>query len=172
MVGGTGVYLLQPFFTNNPALDIHIQGTGPDTRQDISSHVSAAPQLWLGYMNPDGLGVRGRWWYFHQTTNQAFSFAGTDPSVAVLSAEPLGSGVYVGAPSPPQPPAPPPPPGPPVGPFSMQITSKLELQVADIEAFQETSFCHWNVLLVRRLFLRQYRAGLRRGGDPGTRGGG
>ena len=29
----------------------------------------------------------------------------------------------------------------------MQITSKLELQVADIEAFQETSFCHWNVLL-------------------------
>lgn len=130
LIGGVGVYLLQPYFSNNPAMSAHVQSTGPETRNDIQNHISAAPLIWLGFMNNDGLGVRGRWWSFRQSTDQTFDFGPGNGGLAALSAEPLGSGLYVQSGQP----------------YSMEVTSKLELQVVDLEVFQDTTFCNWNFL--------------------------
>lgn len=131
MVGGVGVYILQPYFTNNPAISAHVQSTGPETRNDISNHITAAPLIWLGVMNNDGLGIRGRWWSFRQSTDQTFNFGPGDGGLAVLSAAPLGSSIYAQS----------------GRPYSMEVTSKLEFQVVDLEVFQDTTFCNWNLLL-------------------------
>lgn len=83
---GTGLYVVQPYFQNNPAYTIFTQQTldttldarNPRTltlsetarRVDVRHTMSAAPLVWLGYENDDGLGVRIRAWGFQQGTSQ------------------------------------------------------------------------------------------------------
>src|SRR5262249_54263387 len=124
LVAGAGLYLIRPYFQNNPAYTVWVEHTRdtvldptkPRTetvaeqadRVSVSSHVSAAPLVWLGYVGEDGLGGRVRWWGFRQGTSQtvflppfagAFKVgkkAGHDVIVAsgdlytVTSAAPLG----------------------------------------------------------------------------------
>lgn len=129
VIGGAGLYVVQPFFSDNPAIAFHVQGTGPGRRQDISEHMEVAPLVWLGYEDESGLGVRARWWYFREGTGQEFHVPAPDSgTLAVISAQPLGSFVFRDAP------------------VDFAVTSKLQLQVADLEAFQETEFCRWKLL--------------------------
>ncbi|MCZ2344416.1 MAG: hypothetical protein LC104_21865 [Bacteroidales bacterium] len=83
---GTGLYVVQPYFQNNPAYTIFTQQTldttldarNPQTltlsetarRVDVRHTMSAAPLVWLGYENDNGLGIRVRAWGFQQGTSQ------------------------------------------------------------------------------------------------------
>lgn len=130
LIGGVGLYLIEPFFANNPAISFFVQGTGPGRREDIRQHLDAAPLFWLGYMLDNGLGVRARWWFFRQGTDQNYTFAPPNGgTVTVLSAAPLGAVIIQDNPQ------------------AFAVTSKLQLHVVDLEAFQDTTLCNWNFLL-------------------------
>jgi hypothetical protein len=152
VIGGVGLYLIQPYFNNNVAFGL--QGTenrsaatpaSPagirfDTRQDITHHMEAAPLVWLGYMSDDGLGFRARYWYFRQGTDQTAN--GTGPGVngvMVFSSAPLGLSLINASNG--------------QGSSSMVVTSKLQLQVLDLDTLYEVSACKWNLLFAGGLRL-------------------
>jgi hypothetical protein len=96
VISGVGLYLIEPYFQNNPAYtvffektfntvlnpaDPHTQtlGEGAD-RVNVHQHLAVAPLVWLGYINEDGFGGRARWWSYRQGTSQTMNlapFAGT-----------------------------------------------------------------------------------------------
>jgi hypothetical protein len=130
VIGGAGISLLQPFFSNNPAITFFRQGTGPGRREDIRHQMSAAPLVWLGYRDDSGLGVRGRWWYFREGTDQNYQLPPPQGrTLTVLSAAPMGAFIIRD------------------NPRAFAVTSKLQLQVADVEVFQDATLCNWNFLL-------------------------
>ena len=128
LIGGADLYLIKPFFSNNPALTFFDQGTGPANRVNISEHAAASPLFWLGFVSDSGMGFRARWWNFYQGTDQ--SYALTPPSsgatVTGLSAGPLGAFIIQDNPK------------------AFAVTSKLEVNVIDLEVFQNASLCRWN----------------------------
>jgi hypothetical protein len=182
--GGVGLYLIQPYFQNNPAYTVFTQQQvtplpfNPDKpntqtlsefadRQSVHSHLAAAPLVWLEYLNEDGFGGRARWWTFREGTNQTMSlppFVGsifignttatptlashpviavTGNQVTVSSAAPLGLqsfgdtvGVQHGAEA-----------------TSLAVTTKLYLQVGDLEAVQGFQAGGCNFLLAGGLRL-------------------
>jgi hypothetical protein len=95
LIGGAGLYWMQPYFQNNPAYTVFLQEqvtpldpkTGkfnpdkPNTqtlseaadRVSVHSHMEVAPLVWLGYVNDDGFGGRVRWWTFREGTDQIMS---------------------------------------------------------------------------------------------------
>lgn len=92
---GIGLYYLKPVWTTNPAFAItevggpQPNGAGQGSQQDFDYDYSFSPILWLGYFCENGLGVRSRWWHFHQSSNvSATNFGGQQ----VVSASPLGFG--------------------------------------------------------------------------------
>lgn len=96
LIGGVGIYLLQPYFQNNLAYTVFTQqqftplpfnANQPNTqtlsetasRVDVHTHMAVAPLLWLGYVNEDGFGGRLRWWSLREGTSQTMNlppFAG------------------------------------------------------------------------------------------------
>lgn len=128
-IGGVGLYLIQPFFTNNPAVTFFRQGTGPGFREDIRQHLGAAPLFWVGYMFDSGLGVRARWWFFRQGTEQSWTLNQPDiGTMTTVSAAPLGSVIIADNAQ------------------AFAVTSKLQLHVVDLEGFQDATFGNWNLL--------------------------
>jgi hypothetical protein len=95
LIGGAGLYWMQPYFQNNPAYTVILQDqvtpldptTGkfnpdkPNTqtlreaadRVGVHTHMAVAPLVWLGYINEDDFGGRVRWWTFREGTGQAMS---------------------------------------------------------------------------------------------------
>lgn len=118
LVAGVGFYLLQPFYSNNPAITIFTQSTGPSRREDIKQHVGAAPIVWFGYQGESGLGGRVRYWTFRQGTDATYQFENSG-SLAVLSASALGAALFQASPQ------------------EFAITSKLQLNVADFEVYDD-----------------------------------
>ncbi len=157
VIGGVGVYLIQPYFKDNPAFTVSTTSpTGPGgtsrtvtSRSDISHHVDAAPQLWLGYITDCGLGGRVRWWYFRQGTDQAVSVPPAAPGTLTLlsSAAPLSFTAFADSDG---------------RPASLAATSKLQLQVWDIEALHNLQNGKWDLLFAGGLRLahinQQYNA--------------
>jgi hypothetical protein len=154
VIGGVGLYLIQPYFENNPAYNILVENHDIKPpiikvdRVNVSHHLDAAPLVWLGYETEDGLGGRARYWYFRQGTSQTVNlspFTGTFHVVhkdnpphdeisqdsgtltTATSAVPLGLQAFGDTLSLMH--------GPEATSFT--ITTKLEVQVADLEAFQE-----------------------------------
>lgn len=142
LIGGVGLYLIQPYFDNNMAFGLQATtgrssgaippgspGVRTDIRVDISHHVEAAPQVWLGYLGESGLGGRARWWYFRQGSNQSVTAptgAGAN-GILIFSAAPLGLSLLNAQ--------------------SMEVTSKLELQAADLEALYDIRAANWDLLV-------------------------
>lgn len=141
-IGGAGLYLIQPYFDNNMAFALQSTagraggaippgspGIRADTRVEISHHVEVAPLVWLGYLGEDGLGVRARWWYFRQGTDQSMTVPTGQGAngTTLFSAAPLGLSLSSAE--------------------AMAVTSKLELQVADFEALYDLQACGWDLLL-------------------------
>jgi hypothetical protein len=151
LISGVGLYILQPYFSNNQAFIIEATagrtsttpGNRTDTHVDISHHMEVAPLIWLGYMADNGLGVRARWWYFREGSDQSVTAPTGEgaPQIQVFSAAPLGlalgslqQGQTIAA---------------------MEVTSKLELQAADLEALDEINAGPWNFLLAGGLRIAQ-----------------
>jgi Legionella pneumophila major outer membrane protein precursor len=127
IVGGAGVYLVQPYFENNPSYAFYEEGTGPGSRVDITQHMNVAPEIWLGYVGESGLGIRGRWWYFREDTNQTLKPTNSE-DLLVSSAAPVGAmllGTNVDA---------------------FNDTSKLQVQLTDLEVTQDFTLCNWSLM--------------------------
>jgi hypothetical protein len=140
-IGGAGLYLIQPYFSTNPAYNIYREtkagglDTATSTRVDLTNSVQAAPLAWLGYVDASGLGARVRWWSFAQGTSQALALpTSTGPTETTLdSAAPLGTALFLNTDKGKS------------GTFA--ATSQLQLQVEDFEAFQQFSAGPLNFLL-------------------------
>ena len=169
---GAGLYVLQPAFQNNPAYTVFLQTTKDTTldpkkptsitlsesahRVDVQHLMSAAPLIWLGYETEAGLGVRASGWGFQQGTSQAVALApfvgkyriGTskdghpvivaDGSLAtVSSATPLGLEAFGDTLSIQH------------GPEAtvLTVTTKLAVQVYDLEATQRYQDSVWTLLV-------------------------
>jgi hypothetical protein len=140
VIGGVGFYLVQPYFESNPAYIVvrEVGGKGNKMqvadRVDLSHNMEVAPQLWLGYIGESGLGVRGRWWYFRQGSDQTLALPPSDPgtNLVIISAVPLGIQAFSNTDS-----------GKSTG---FAVTSNLVLQVGDIEALQGLQIAGWDFL--------------------------
>jgi hypothetical protein len=91
VISGVGLYLIQPYFQNNPAYTVFFEKTvntvldptNPNTqtlaegadRVNVHQHLAVAPLVWLGYVNEDGFGGRARWWSYRQGTSQTMNLA-------------------------------------------------------------------------------------------------
>jgi hypothetical protein len=162
-IAGAGVYIVKPYFQNNPAFFSQTSTTtsGPGTfsfetsttQHDFCWCLNTTPVVWLGYVSECGLGVRTRWWLFDQESGGSI---GLDPNTTLISAAPGGLAIAS--------------PRPPVAytvalsPSStpMFLGSNLKLNVWDFEAIKETELGHWGLLFaagVRYAHLSQdYRA--------------
>jgi hypothetical protein len=78
VTGQMGVYFLQPHFEKNNAITVTkslfpagLQPAGTiqsSVEQDFSYDLIASPIVQLGYVTPGGLGFRGRWFRFEQSS--------------------------------------------------------------------------------------------------------
>jgi hypothetical protein len=59
VIGGVGLYLVQPYFQDNLAYGN--RGANSTTLVDVRQHVDVAPLIWLGYLTDDGWGGRARY---------------------------------------------------------------------------------------------------------------
>lgn len=154
---GVGLYLIQPFFEGNLAYAVEVENQNPNPpfpppggtfhvlqRIDIKHHLEVAPLVWLGYIGESGLGGRARYWYFREGTNQTVGLPPSNGPLlsTVFSAAPLGLEGFGDTLSQP---LPPPAPGTPE-PTAVAITSKLEVQVADLEVLQDAHAGRWDFL--------------------------
>jgi hypothetical protein len=148
LIAGAGIYLIQPYFQDNLAFVLQrtvgrgagSPGTRVDDRVDITHHTDVAPLVWLGYLTEEGLGGRARYWYFRQGTNQTQMSSPSSGANGVLafSAAPLGLALINGQ--------------------GINVTSKLEVQVADLEGLNDLHAGNWDILLaagVRLLRIEQ-----------------
>lgn len=135
-VGGVGLYFIQPYFESNPAFTVtrfSPSGVVQQTdRTDLHHHMGVAPELWLGYIGENGLGARLRWWYFRQGTDQSLSFPSTDVTnrITVESAAPLGFTAFSDNDTP----------------VTIVATSKLQLQLFDLEVLYHQQTGRWDLL--------------------------
>lgn len=147
LIGGVGLYVLQPYFSNNMAFGLQgtagqsaaSPGSRTDTRVEISHSMEVAPLIWLGYLGDSGFGGRARWWYFREGTEQSAAGTSGTNGVQVLSAAPLGLSLITATGG--------------QGPSAMVATSKLQIQVLDLDTLYQVSACNWNLLFAAGLRL-------------------
>jgi hypothetical protein len=85
---GVGIYILRPFFANNPATtttgsSFNFGGTSSVSTtaaitNDFRYDYTVSPRLWLGYSGASGLGARVSWWRFDQTATADTFHQNTD----------------------------------------------------------------------------------------------
>jgi hypothetical protein len=130
-MAGVGLYIMKPFFQNNPAFFTQTTsstsaiGTFSSTintnQHDFDWGLNAAPVIWLGYTSDCGLGVRARWWLFDQ---KSATSAVSDPNTTIFSAFPAGLSIAAFQ-------------------SPMFLNSNLKLDVWDFEGTGETQVGHW-----------------------------
>jgi hypothetical protein len=95
IIGGFGMYLIQPYFNTNPAYNTRLStptGTTVHVEQhDFLYNWDIAPEIWLGYVGANGFGARVRYFQYAQTAN----FGVTVPDLggnflSASTANPLG----------------------------------------------------------------------------------
>src|SRR5262245_45588519 len=90
VIGGAGLYLVTPYFANNPAFFFNDKQNPKDkvrnsNHADIEHNLRVAPQFWLGYLFDCGIGGRARYWCVGSDTSQSM----VAPS-RVVTAHPVG----------------------------------------------------------------------------------
>jgi hypothetical protein len=144
LMAGAGLYILKPYFQNNPAFFMQISGplvppsSGISAITALNQHdfpwgLDAAPLAWVGYVSEGGFGVRARWWLFDQ---RSATSAVSDPNTTIVSASPAGLSTTT---------------SPTLGrvifePSEMFLNSNLKLNVWDFEATRETVVGRWMLL--------------------------
>jgi hypothetical protein len=169
---GVGIYILRPFFSNNPAItttaSIFNQGgtssvsTTAAIQSDFRYDYSVSPRLWLGYSSASGLGARLSWWRFDQTATFDTIHQNIGPVFTTIMAGGLQSF----------------PPAIPGASDVLAIKERLMLDVWDFDITQQWRCKNWWLLGgggVRLLDMSQsYNASLTPVGVPpgfGTHGG-
>lgn len=136
-----GILLMQARFDNNMAFGIQrttnrsagaippgSPGIRMTQRVDIDHSVVVAPEITFGYVNAAGLGARVHYWYFREGTDQILNGGAPGVNSTLLySASPLGLGFIDGT-------------------SSLEVTSKLNVQVLDAEGLYVINGSRWNVL--------------------------
>src|SRR5262245_10931311 len=70
VIGGAALYLVTPYFANNPAWIVNDKvnkqaQVHSTSRQDIDHDLQVAPLFWLGYITDCGLGGRARYGFLN-----------------------------------------------------------------------------------------------------------
>jgi len=134
-IAGAGLYIVKPYFQNNPAFTSQsfISGNGaffiPSQQHDFDWGLNAAPVAWLGYASDCGWGLRAHWWLFDQKSSTS---AVNDQNTAILSAPVNGSMIDLTE----------------LAGSSQQVfvNSNLKLDSWDFEVTRETEVGHWGLL--------------------------
>jgi hypothetical protein len=119
------VYYVKPHWETNPAYVVArtVAGVTTTSQSDFAYDYDISPRAWLAYVNPCGLGVRGRWWTFDDDSTTTFTNPGG--GFAIDSAGPLGlQNLSTTAGD------------------LLTYSSSLELDVIDLEAIQQFH-CGW-----------------------------
>ncbi len=124
-IAGGGVYVIQPFFSTNPAFSTkRIVGTSLANRQyDIGQQVNVAPLAFIGYNFGNNFGIRARWFDFQGNGHNGTTL-GTGESVLT----PTGTFV-AGSPG-----------------STVSANSSLHLQVYDLEFTYLQGDPNWSLL--------------------------
>jgi hypothetical protein len=140
LIGGAGLYLLEPYISNNQAYGIEntvgrsagdippgSPGIRADQIVDLRQHMDITPLLWLGYLTEEGWGGRVRYWYLREGTTQMTAPAAADNTTTIVeSAAPLGIDLPTGQ--------------------SLNVTSELEMQFLDVEGLEHLQAGSWDLL--------------------------
>jgi hypothetical protein len=137
-VAGAGLYIVKPYFENNPAFTSargnFINGNGAVTstndQQDFDWGLNPAPVAWLGYVSDCGWGFRAHWWLFDQRSSASDV---SDLNTTILSATP--GNLIIQAES-----------FLTVSPPQMIINSNLKLNSWDFDVTRETEVGNWSML--------------------------
>ncbi|MGE0606973.1 MAG: Lpg1974 family pore-forming outer membrane protein [Pirellulales bacterium] len=144
-IAGGGVYFIKPMWTNNQAGIV--TGPGPSLgRLEINNDHEFAPFAFLGFVGPNGFGVRGRAWYYEYAANDVVFTLPAGNTVAsqspLFAATPLvNTNVSSATPG-----------------DVFRVSSNLNLYVYDLEAFQAIDHDQWTWTFsggVRYAIIRQ-----------------
>jgi hypothetical protein len=130
LIGGVGLYLVQPYFQDNMAYGV--LGLHTADIVDIRQHMDVAPLIWLGYLTDDGWGGRARYWYLRDGTSQ--TLLDVTGGNVIASAAPLGLSTGAGS-------------------NSATVTSELEMQFLDLEGLADLRSGCWDFLFSTGLRL-------------------
>lgn len=157
LIGGASLYLVQPYYETNQAFTTFVQGLGPGQRVDARTNLAVAPSIWLGWMNECGLGGRVRWWYLREGTDLTATFEDLPggPNISLITAGPMGVGVILSKLTPDT---------------VASITTKLQMNVVDLEAIQGTGFCQWDLLFSGGLRMAHINQGYNAFVQPSSHG--
>lgn len=101
-IAGAAVYILSPYFGGDPAF-ITTTGIGTSsptqTTTDFSWNYNATPAFWLGWLNPSGLGARGHYFFFDQTSRTATASLNASQAASASIAPPANLVSPAGSPS-------------------------------------------------------------------------
>lgn len=116
LIGGVEILALRPYASDPEQLSISAGGDTfslslPDNSFDI------APRFWLGYVGPEGLGVRGRYFQFDHNLDAETLVVEADADTPFF-----GEGRFTSS-------------------------GQLDIYAADVEAFQQINLNRWNVRL-------------------------
>ncbi len=148
-IAGAGVYYVQPHFEANPAFTTTLGGgiaavpaTTAIFQRDFDWDYHFAPQAFVGFIGANGLGLRGRYWRFDESTDiSAANGTGFSPitgGTTITDATGFLVSTTAGD--------------------LLTFESDLQLDVLDVEALQEIVRGPWTVTLsggVRLADLRQ-----------------
>ena len=66
--GGAALVVLKPLLGNTTAFGFDLAGmAGPLSATLPANEYKISPRAWVGYVGPEGLGIRGRYWQYEQT---------------------------------------------------------------------------------------------------------
>lgn len=128
-----GLYLLQPAWKHNPAFvtsGVNGGGNVTSSQQDFDYSLQLAPRFHLGWTNSSGFGVRAGWWGMAVSS----STNATDASLTglIASAAPLDEAIFST--------------GTAAAPTQLFFTSKLRMEIWDLEATQSFPMGPWTFM--------------------------
>src|SRR5947208_2413823 len=101
LMGGASLYFLKPYINNNTAF-VTATGIGTATPTTTSSDFDwsyhVAPAVWLGYTSDCGLGVRGRYFIFDESSSGASGSLTALEAATTSITPPAGLSPVVGTP--------------------------------------------------------------------------
>lgn len=137
LISGVGFYYFRPQWSQNTAYTtVTSNAVTPGNTAPVTGATTAfdydfggAPRFWLGYILPEGVGGRMRYFRFDQGTSQNVT---SDDGLFVISNNPLGAQIQSGATG--------------AGPVGMNFGSGLDLYAIDMEVIKDLQIGRMEVI--------------------------